>query len=240
HGRVALAGVVGQAPSFDTVGWLAREPRVLAAVGEVILARPCPAAQAGTLIALEEAFALADAPSRAAAEAALARVAAHFARLEWRALSQVPLTEWFAHQGALQGWEAWRTFGGWIDSANPRFSFEVADNFLRGARIDDTAAQDARRFAAARREEVLPLLADGALLALPSAPFPAPLAGQPRSRMWALRARMLQLTCIAGTLGCPQVSLPLARVDGLPLGLSLIGAPGADERLLAVARTIVS
>jgi amidase len=76
------------------------------------------------------------------------------------------------------------------------------------------------------------------LIALPSAPFPAPLAGQPRSQMWELRARMITLTCIAGTLGCPQVTLPLGEVEGLPVGLSLMAAPGEDERLLAFARAL--
>ena len=137
------------------------------------------------------------------------------------------------HQAALQGWEAWRTFREWIDTANPRFSFDVADNFLRGASVSDAAAEAARQFRAARRAEVLPLLAGGTLIALPSAPFPAPLAGQPRSQMRELRTRILMLTCIAGTLGCPQVTLPLAEVDGLPVGLSLMAAPGDDARLLA-------
>lgn len=32
-----------------------------------------------------------------------------------------------------------------------------------------------------------------------------------------------------------QVSIPIARVDGAPVGLSLIGPPGSDEELLAAA-----
>ena len=37
HGRLSLDGVVGQAPSFDTVGWLARDADLLARVGAVLL-----------------------------------------------------------------------------------------------------------------------------------------------------------------------------------------------------------
>ena len=44
------------------------------------------------------------------------------------------------------------------------------------------------------------------------------------------------LTCIAGTSGRPQINLPLAEVGGLPVGLSLLGARGADAMLLAFAR----
>ena len=32
-----------------------------------------------------------------------------------------------------------------------------------------------------------------------------------------------------------QISLPVARVDGLPIGLGLIGPHGSDEALLALA-----
>ena len=48
------------------------------------------------------------------------------------------------------------------------------------------------------------------------------------------------LTCIAGTTGRPQINLPLAVVGGLPVGLSLLGACGADEVLLAFARDLAT
>jgi len=48
------------------------------------------------------------------------------------------------------------------------------------------------------------------------------------------------LTCVAGTTGRPQISLPLAAVDGLPVGLSLLGARGADAVLLAFARDMAT
>ena len=46
------------------------------------------------------------------------------------------------------------------------------------------------------------------------------------------------LLCIAGLGGLPQVSLPLAMLDGLPLGLSLVGPRGADTALLELARVL--
>jgi amidase len=36
----------------------------------------------------------------------------------------------------------------------------------------------------------------------------------------------------------PQVSIPGATVDGLPVGLSLVGGHGADTALIAVARAL--
>jgi amidase len=49
------------------------------------------------------------------------------------------------------------------------------------------------------------------------------------------RKAVLSLTAIAGLSRLPQITLPLARVEGCPLGLSLIAPSGGDEDLLAFA-----
>ena len=51
----------------------------------------------------------------------------------------------------------------------------------------------------------------------------------------AFRNAQLTLTTPAGFAGCPQVVLPAGTVDGAPVGLSLVGARGTDEALLALA-----
>jgi amidase len=35
--------------------------------------------------------------------------------------------------------------------------------------------------------------------------------------------------------GAPVVTLPLAQVEGLPVGVALVGLPGDDDTLVAVA-----
>ncbi len=85
------------------------------------------------------------------------------------------------------------------------------------------------------RAYLIQLLGADGVLALPSAPGPAPPIGLPGPQLDDWRRRVMSLTCIAGLGGLPQVSMPLARVDGLPVGLSLIGPPGSDERLLEAA-----
>ena len=46
------------------------------------------------------------------------------------------------------------------------------------------------------------------------------------------RHQAMHLLCIAGLGGLPQISLPMAELDGLPLGVSLNGPRGADLQLL--------
>jgi amidase len=171
-----------------------------------------------------------------ALEPALERLSGFFQSVDMRPISPVPLADWFRHQAAVQGREAWATFGDWIDRNNPRFGFEVADNFLRGSHINNAALAGGRDFLAARRREVAQWLDRETVVALPTTPFPAPPAGRPRAEMWTRRRPVITLTSVAGTLGTPQISIPAAQVDGLPVGLSILGAQGADGLLLQLVR----
>ena len=71
------------------------------------------------------------------------------------------------------------------------------------------------------------------VVCLPTTIAPAPPVGQRVSERHTLRLRNSALTSIAGNTGRPQISLPLAEVGGLPVGLSLLGDYGADEQLIA-------
>jgi amidase len=82
---------------------------------------------------------------------------------------------------------------------------------------------------------MLQLLGSDGVLALPSAPGPAPPCGLPAAQQDDWRRRLISLTCMAGLAGLPQVALPAGSVDGRPVGLSLIGPPGSDESLLELA-----
>jgi amidase len=148
------------------------------------------------------------------------------------------LLDWSRQQQILQGREAWETARDWIDRVNPRFSFEVAERYRFASAISDAeveAAQEARQAIITRMTSVL---ADGAIVCLPTTPTPAPLRQERLSRHDILRPHISTLTCLAGTTGTPQINLPLADVEGLPVGLSLLAARGSDEKLIAFAREV--
>ncbi|MGH7030184.1 MAG: amidase, partial [Stellaceae bacterium] len=52
------------------------------------------------------------------------------------------------------------------------------------------------------------------------------------------RDRILCLCAHGGLTGVPQVSIPGSTVDGLPVGLSIVGGRGSDASLLAVAQAL--
>lgn len=79
------------------------------------------------------------------------------------------------------------------------------------------------------------LLGTNNVLTVPSAPGPAPLRNLPSEELDSFRAKALTVTCIAGLCGMPQVSIPCARVNDLPVGLGIIGPKHSDMALLRLA-----
>ena len=240
HGRIPLDGILLQAPSYDTIGWFARDATCFARVGAVLLHTTIPTARPRRLVLAEDAFEVADPAVTEALRPCVARLARLIGDTTTVRLAPEGLAAWSEQQQVLQGREAWETAQDWIDHVNPRFSFEVTERYLmaRSYTAADVAAAQARRDAIRQRLDAV--LAEGAVLCLPTTPAPAPPRGERMSARRDLRARISMLTCIAGTTGRPQINLPLAAVGGLPVGLSLLGARGADEVLLACARDLAT
>ena len=238
HGRIPLEGILIQAPSYDTVGWFARDATTFARVGGVLFQSEIPDEAPRRLVIAEDAFELADESVIEALQPAVDAIASMIGDSRTERLAPNGLTEWSVQQTVLQGREAWETARDWIDRANPRFAMYVSEGYVAGRSVTDTdveAARSARGEIVSRMEHVL---MDGTFVCLPTTAAPAPLKGQRISVRQELRSRNSALTCIGGTLGAPQISLPLGEVDGLPVGLSLLGARGSDEVLINFARKI--
>ena len=145
---------------------------------------------------------------------------------------------WSRAQRFLQSYEGWLTFKEWIDRDNPRLQFSVARGLTFASTIPEADRQWAALMRAEARARLAWLLPPGTILCLPTTPFPAPRKGLSLTTLDPLRARMSCLTSHGGLTGVPQVSLPGAHVDGLPVGLSILGARGSDAVLVAVAKAI--
>jgi amidase len=73
---------------------------------------------------------------------------------------------------------------------------------------------------------------------LPTVPAVAPRSDLSGGALQAYRERALSILCISGLSGLPQVAMPLATLDGMPLGLSLIGPRGSDRALIDLALSV--
>ncbi len=241
HGRIPRSGMLLQAPSYDTIGWFARDPETFEQVGRILFGSTDAPARPGHLIIAEDAFDLAEPDIRAALLAVAESIGSRFDSVTRVRLSPTGLTDWSNQQQVLQSREAWEAVREWIDRVNPAFSFEVSDRYALARAVTDSqvsAAQLRREEIVARMNEVFQ--GGSKVLCLPTTIGPAPLSGQPVSQRHELRLRNSALTSIAGNTGRPQISLPLTQVAGLPVGLSLLGDRGADEALMNLAREIAA
>jgi amidase len=235
HGAVGTDGVLPLAPSFDTVGWLTREITTSQEVARVLLpAAPPhrPVTRAVRLPAVEE---LADRTTRELLAEHAGRLAAAglIPAVEPAGLPADVLAEWFAAFRIVQAYEAWQAHGTWISAHPGSLGDDVAGRFADAAAVTDSAAADARAVVAQARAALEDLL-DGAVLVLPTTPGPAPLRTAGAREIDDVRGRTLRMSCLAPLAGAPAVSLPLTG-HVAPVGLSLIGAPGTDRALLALA-----
>jgi amidase len=239
HGRVPLTGVIEQAPSFDTVGWFADDAGVLERVGAVLLDGDNSSPPFSKLVVAEDAFAIAGTDVNAAVAPVLEIVKGLLDGWENLHLCPTDLAAWQSAMFTVQQWEAHRSFADWIDRVNPRFSYDVAQRFVMASKVSEDDVKAVEPVCRGHRQRMEEVLAPETVIALPTAPAPAPLRGLRQSKMQEVRRRIVTLTCIAGGAGLPQVSLPVTAADGLPVGLSLIGPRGSDEMLLSFARSLI-
>ena len=235
YGRIPLDGVCPLAPSFDTCGWFACDAGVFERVGRTLLRDDTPAPPPARLLIAQDALDVVGEMVADALRSALDKVAALVGTLESVTVGDEPLARWMDYFRFLQGAEAWTCHGQWITSEKPALGPGVKERFAWAPTVglEDITRARARREEIARR--MAEMLGGRAVLALPSAPGIALLRNSPPKVLDDLRARALPILCVAGLARLPQLSLPLAKLDGCPLGLSLIAARGNDTLLLELA-----
>ena len=239
HGRVSLEGACPLAKSFDTAGWFARDAALLERVGRVLLGDvPVPAQ--GPVLLAEDAFALLDPAVHAALQPALSRATAVLGAPRAVTVSAEGLSQWFQAFRILQGAEIHAQLGEWVARVKPMLGPGVKERIEWTATIKPEQVAQAQAMRDAARARMDTLLADNAVLLLPTVPDIAPLLNTPAAALDDFRAKAMSLLCIAGLAGLPQVTLPLATLNGCPLGLSLVAGRGNDALLLHLAGEITA
>jgi Asp-tRNA(Asn)/Glu-tRNA(Gln) amidotransferase A subunit family amidase len=188
-------------------------------------------------VRLPEVEALAGAEVREAFDSTLQALAdaAGLPPAETEDLPRELLERWFEAFRTIQAREAWQAHGAWIEAHPGALGPDVAARFALAAKVSEQQAEGAREVAARARERLRDWLS-GSVLVIPSASGPAPSRTATGPQIEAERAATLRMTCLAGLAGAPALSLPLLRLpDGRPAGVCLIGAPGTDRGLLALA-----
>jgi amidase len=250
HDFVSVAGVNPLAPSFDTVGILAQNADVLAKVALVLLAAaPVSPNKPRTIHLIREAFALADPDVQEALSEPLRQLREIFGETVRESSLQELVNDdvgysfatWADTFCVIQWAEIESCLGAWIANARPEFGPEIAASFQLMSQLDRRCVAEAVQ----RREQYFrslhEFLGPEDLVCMPTTPALAPRKGDPPRRSSSgsgYYPRTLSLTSVAGMCRLPQVSLPVADADGLPVGLSLLARHGQDSFLLQVANNI--
>lgn len=238
RGAISTAGVMPLAQSFDTVGLLARDPSHLQRAAEVLLGKDgVDAAPPSRLLLSPVVIASAEPEIEAAARAAARDLASRLSASvsETELFDEAPSPEdGMAAFNVLQGAQVWRNYGEWIERSSPSPGPDVVARFERAAGFTKADVEQAEPVAHAVAAAVA-RLGPGEALVLPATGTPAPAREAGADERERARVSAGQLTSIATLAGAPAVAMPLLEVRGLPVGISLVGAPGSDVSLLAAA-----
>lgn len=229
-GRVSLAGVMPLVPSFDTVGLFARDAATLLRAAKALLGPDAGAlAQDARPRVAADMLARVTPQARAALAPALARMGG--APMEMFVLDAETMHDCF---DVLQAREAVATHGPWIEARNPPLNPLVRMRYDRARTVTAEAEAQARATRIAATQALDAALAGRAVLA-PVVHDAAFRRDADSETAFAFSAVARRLLCVAGIAGLPQVVFPAARIEGAPIGLSLIGPRGADLALIAMA-----
>jgi amidase len=224
------------APSFDTAGTFAREAEILRKATRVLLDDEMAPAAVSRVMLAQDLFDAADPIIGHAARNAMMRLSARLPALERINIAHGRSSDWREAFRLIQGAELQRTLLPVIRKFGLCLGPGIKERFDMAEAITEdeaAAAQDLRKDI---RAHMAGIVKPGAVIALPTTPTLAPLAGTPDGEAHAaFRARTLEFTCIASLAGLPQISIPAGETEGCPVGLSVIGWPGGDEALLGLA-----
>lgn len=237
HGNISKLGLLPLAPSFDTVGWFARDAVTLGKVGAA-LGLPTEGPHPVRILLPVEAWEMADPQVAIELEAVVSAMEKIYENVDMVRLHLDRFSEWRDAFRICQGAEIWEALGPWIAEAGPSFGPGVRERFEVASKITQEQWTAAKASRAEIADTLNAMLGGNTVIVLPTSPSPAPKVDAGEQELESFRLRSLQLLCSAGLGGLPQVSLPAGIVEGGPVGLSIVGARNADGQLLDMARTL--
>lgn len=244
--RVPRDGALPLSPTLDSVGPIARSVACCAVVDSVLADDPTPmpeytVTQLRLGIPSAYVFDDVDAATAKAFEAAVSRLSAAGAKVEHvdaSALLDIPQIN---HKGGFSAREAYLYHRAWIAEHGAEYDPRVVSRIVKGESQSD---EDERILLRERQRLIAAVSHFDAFdaLILPTTPLVAPTIAELADEAAYTRVNLLMLrNCtVANMLDRCAISLPCHAAGSAPVGLMLMGAHGADRRLLGVARAVES
>ncbi|OLO28149.1 amidase [Alkalihalophilus pseudofirmus] len=232
HGAVSTEGLIPLASQFDTVGWMTKSAELLFEVGQVLLDQPETKKRFTKLIIPQDIISMMPTECKDIFLKQVEWWKNQYEHVDTQVIAPDGIQEWLNAFRTLQGYEIWQTHGEWISEVNPTFGPDIDQRFKWASTIKEDDVHLAKQKKEDYRKQILELLGEDGLILMPTAPGIAPKVGKQGKELEEQRVKTLQMTCISGLVGCPQISLPLLQIDDLPVGLSVLAGREQDLRLL--------
>lgn len=240
-GAVNAAGALPLAPFLDCIGLFARSAADLAPAAAVLATGVRPQAVVERVVILSDALNAAELPVRRACEDGIDAIENSGVAVS-RADGLLAIAAIDAHALLVMQGEAARIHAGRLD--HPAISSVLRKRLAKGLKIDDatlTANREARSRLVEDFEEKILGKADAAILPVMATRTPPYVDVDPASPSFSGR-RLYELSryCrFVNMLGFPAIALPVGFDDrGLPVALQIVGRPGRDLDLIALAARV--
>lgn len=241
--RISESGIIPFAPSSSTVGVFARELSVLKKVAKVLLSSEnTPHEAPKKIYLLEDAFSIADKEIGAVLRERISALL----RKTGVATSSTTLDEITGEESSLRSWqedifspiqcvEIWNAVGAWIDTEEPGLGPRVQDAMMYFRQFDRKKLNAALCLREKMFNRVSRFMKTGVLICFPTTPTVAPRKREldDLARCREYYSRTMGITSFSGVAALPEVTLPITRIDGAPVGLSFVAANRQDEFLLS-------
>ena len=246
-GVISGAGHRVIAPSFDAPGVLSASTKTVLKVAAALLCRASIVdTSAPKIVVLKDAVALFDRISAdqftRAVEQMAARTGCEVSKMSFQEFCPDAGISSLEELGDLLeelfGLEVWTTYGHWVDSKMPQIGEESKQKLFAARHLDRSQLPKLLSRRGAFAEALSRRLHENSqeLICIPTAPVAntkaAPAKTTERTKQ---NKQTSMLAAISALAGLPQVTLPLAEVDGSALGVSLIAGHRQDLPLLSFA-----
>jgi amidase len=236
YGRIDATSATPMAPSYDTIGFFARDAALFRDVGRVLLQGRSVAAPLQHVIIAQDMFSRGEASIDEEIWRVLDKIGNALPKPEHMDVVGEEFDVWRNAFRFNQGYELQSTLMPFALAHADSLSPAIRERFEIASRITKDEARIGQEIRAAAKERLQALAKPGTMILMPTTPTLPPERDIPDGASTVeFRAMTLGSTCLAGHAGLPQISIPAGTAAGCPVGLSFIGWEGGDEALLDLA-----
>lgn len=246
--RISDAGVLPFMPSVSTVGAFSNDVETLEKVMRLLLrSQKRETAKVSNIFFLKDAFSIADPLVTGAVKNRISHLD-NFdgATISWISIRDIVGEEFeFSDLNAkalrnLQTAEFNNTVGGWIESVNPSLGQDFKAAYQNALSFNRTDLNKAIYLCEMLFDRISAFTGPGDLYCYPTTPTVAPNKNSLSNQdcIMDFYNRTMTITSFAGIGRLPEISVPVAEIDGIPIGVSLAASNYQDEFLMSAAQQL--